>query len=295
VKLFNIDSKQDLARLLAVGTFEIEQVLGNRGLYYRSFKRRKSDGNFRILYDPQGPLKLLQQKVKEHILDRVPLFECVQGGVRGRSVITNARLHVRKEIVFSLDIKDFYPSIGPGVVQSIFEALGFSAAIAGLLTDVSTWDNQLPQGVATSTGLANIAMTRVDVRLSRLAAKQGFGYTRWIDDLTVSGSRRVLDFRRLIQRIVAEEGFIVRSDKIRTMHSGMRQVVAGVVVNRKPNVAREERHLIRRGVLRLRLEREAASLDQIRGKISWLSQVNPVLGARLAKKLPYVVRAQSRR
>jgi hypothetical protein len=291
LKLFNINTKEELARLLAVGPFEIDQVLANRRMYYRSFKRLKSDGTFRVLYNPQGPLKLLQQKVKRHIVDFAPVLGCVHGGVRGRSVITNARPHIKKDIVFCLDIKDFYPSVKPHVVCAIFERLGFSSEVARLLTDITTWDNQLPQGVATSTGLANLSMTRVDLRLQTLANRQGFAYSRWVDDLTISGSQRLLNFRRLIQRIVAEEGFVIKPEKMHLMHSGMRQVVAGVVVNRKPNVPKKERRLIRLAVFQFRAARrpDRISLDQIRGKISWLSQVNPTLGGRLAKRLPIVV------
>jgi retron-type reverse transcriptase len=174
-------------------------------------------------------------------------------------------------------------------VAAIFKGLGFGPAVAELLTSITTWDNQLPQGVATSTGLANLAMTRVDVRLNTLARKQGFSYSRWIDDLTLSGGLRLLDFRQLIQKIVMEEGFVVNPKKVRTMHSGMRQVVTGVVVNRKLNVPREERHRIRRDVLQLRIASKnvPSSLDQIRGNLGWLSQVNLAFGSRLAKKLPF--------
>ncbi len=288
MKPFDINTKEELARLLAVGPFEIDQVMANRGMYYRSFKRVKSDGTSRVLYNPQGPLKVLQQKVKRHIVDFAPVLGCVHGGVRCRSVITNARPHVNKDIVFCLDIKDFYPSIRPHIVCTIFKWLGFGPEVAKLLTEISTWDDQLPQGVSTSTGLANLAMTRVDVRLQSLASKQGFAYSRWVDDLTISGSRRLLDFRRLIQRVVTEEGFVIKPEKMRVMHSGMRQVVAGVVVNKKPNVPRENRRLIRLGVLQFRAarRRDRTSLDQIRGKISWLSQVNPTLGSRLARRIP---------
>lgn len=130
-------------------------------------------------------------------------------------------------------------------------------------------------------------MTRVDVRLQVLADKQGFAYTRWIDDLALSGSRRLLDFRRLVQRIATEEGFIVNPPKIATIHSGMRQVVAGVVVNKKLNIPKEARDSIRAGLRQLSTPRrpKQASLEQIRGQVSWLSQVNPTLGSRFAKRL----------
>ena len=287
VMLFNIQIPDELARHLKVDPLEIQQVLAERRRYYRPFKQIKPNGSTRVLYDIEDPLRLLQQKVKRHILDLVPLPTCVHGGVRCCSVVTNARPHVGKAVVFCLDIKNFYPSIRPHVVRTIFAALGFGSQNADTLTDITTWENHVPQGCVTSTALANLAMFRVDTRLLGLARQQGFAYTRWIDDLTLSGSRRLLDFRGLVQRIVGEEGFSVKPEKTQTMTSGMRQVVTGVVVNRKLNLAREERQLIRQKVLRLRSSHKPTddALDRIRGKMSWLSQVNPILGARLAKRM----------
>jgi len=288
VKKFNIHTKLELATHLKVHPLEIDRVLAERRKYYRSFKKIKPDGTPRLLYDPQGPLKLLQQKVKTHVLDLVPLPDCVHGGVGGRSVVSNARPHIGKKIVFCLDIKNFYPSVEPRIARAIFGALGFGSEASEVLVNITTWDNQLPQGVTTSTSLANLAMARVDWRLQKLAAQQGFDYTRWIDDLTLSGHRRLLDFRKLIERIVIGEGFSVKPEKVRTMHAGMRQVVTGIVVNKKANISREERKLIRQGVLQLWASRRHgdSSLDQVRGKVSWLSQVNPILGGRLANRLP---------
>jgi len=77
----------------------------------------------------------------------------------------------------------------------------------------------LPQGVPTSSGIANLAMTRVDVRLNTLANKWDFDYTRFVDDLAISGSRRLLSFRNLVRRIAEDEGFMINPNKIRTMHA----------------------------------------------------------------------------
>lgn len=287
MKTFNIQTKQELGNHLKVHPLEIDQVLADRRRLYRSFKRTKPDGAFRVIYDPQGPLRLLQKKINSHILDFVPMPDCVHGGVRHRSVVTNARPHIGKEIVFCLDIKDFYPSVESRVVDVIFKYLGFGPEASEILTAITTWDNQLPQGVPTSSALANLALTRVDGRLFKLACQQGFDYTRWSDDLTLSGHRRLLDFRRLIERIVVEEGFSIKPEKVRTMHSGMRQVVTGIVVNKKLNIPCENRRLIRKGVLQVQARRDSGdSLYKVRGKVSWLSQVNPTLGARLSKRLP---------
>jgi RNA-directed DNA polymerase len=114
-----------------------------------------------------------------------------------------------------------------------------------------------------------------------LTAKHGFCYTRYGDDLTVSGNRRLLDFRSLICRIVEEDGFAVNPEKVRTMHAGMRQVVTKIVVNDKTNLPRETRRAIRSQVLQFANGRGAQiSPAQMRGRLSWFESVNPRLGSK---------------
>jgi len=282
VTLFGISTAEALAKLLLVHPLELEEVTFNRGKLYRSHRIRKENGKLRILHVPQGQLKLLQQKINRHILATVEPLKCAHGGVKGRSVITNAQRHVGKPLVFSVDVKDFSPSVSPQTVRAIFEALGFMGEAANLLVQATTWDGQLPQGAPTSSGIANLAMTRVDVRLEGLAARHGFDYTRYVDDLTFSGPERLKRFRGLIQRIVEEEGFGVNPDKILTMHAGMRQVVTKIVVNTKLNLAREDRNQIRQVALQNANmpRRTRTSNDSLRGQLSWLSSVNPVLGTK---------------
>jgi hypothetical protein len=286
MRSFAIQTKSELAKLLAVAPFEIDNTILNRRKLYRIFQKPKPGGTSRTICVPTGPLQLLQQKIKEHILDKVPLLPCVHGGVHGRSVLTNTRPHVRKQIVFTLDIKDFFPSVGPAVVHTVFTALGFESEASSLLVDITTWDSHLPQGVPTSSGLANLAMTRVDLRLNTLASKCGFDYTRFVDDLAFSGSRRLLSFRNLIRRIVEDEGFTVNPNKNRTMHAGMRQIVIGVVVNDKINLPREKRELIRTQTLRFisTPKRFRKNPSRLRGQLSWLSSVNPTLGNQLSER-----------
>jgi retron-type reverse transcriptase len=283
----SVDSKADVAKLLCVAPEEIDQLLCNLRRFYRPAQRAKADGTIRTLNVPTGPLMLLQQKIKNLILDAIGLLDCVHGGVRRRSVITNALPHVRKEIVFTLDIKDFFPSVSSSTVRAIFRDLGFGDEAAALLTRLVVWEGQLPQGAPTSTGIANLAMMRVDIRLRALARQQGFDYTRYIDDLALSGSSRLRGFRRLIIRIVETEGFRVNPQKMRTMHSGMRQEVTGVVVNGKLNLSREKRNRIRQNVIRFvsTPKRLRTNEEGVRGQLSWLSSVNAPLGQKLRARI----------
>jgi RNA-directed DNA polymerase len=293
---FSVNTITELAKLLGSASGELNEVIQNRGRYYRTIKLAKPDGGSRVLRVPDDRLKVLQSKIKRLILDQVSLLGCVHGGVKGRSVFTNAKPHIGKEIVFTLDIQDFFPSVGRGMVTTIYRYLGFDSEALSMLVDATTWDDQLPQGTPTSSALANLAMYRVDMRLSCMARQRGFAYTRYIDDLALSGSRRLLNFCGMVQRIVEEQGFTINPAKIRTMLASTRQVVTKIVVNQKLNLPRERYISIRRQVAKVASSRNrlSAEIDSVRGQLSWLSLVNPGRGLRLRGRMESAIFVSSR-
>jgi RNA-directed DNA polymerase len=284
--LFEICDKAQLARLLAVAPQEIDHVLGRIDRFYRPIKLAKRDGGCRNLLVPCGKLRLLQDKVKSHILDQFVWLDCVHGGIKGRSVLSNALPHVQKQVVFTLDIKDFFPHVTPDRVFRIFCGLGFGEEPAGILTKATTWKYQLPQGAPTSTGLANLSLVRADWRILRLAEKHKFSYTRYVDDLSLSGDWRLLGFRKLIERIIRSEGFQIKAHKSQTMHCGVRQTVTRLVVNNHVNMPREWREAVRREVLKhIHGEVVEITAESLRGRVNWLSYLNRNAGGKLIRRM----------
>ncbi|HXF77895.1 MAG TPA: reverse transcriptase family protein, partial [Usitatibacter sp.] len=102
----------------------------------------------------------------------------------------------------------------------------------------------LPQGAPTSPALANLCALHLDMRIAGLSEELGARYTRYADDLALSGGeglrRRVHAVTGLVTVIAAEEGFEVNARKTRVMHRGDRQALTGIVVNDKPNIRRDE-------------------------------------------------------
>lgn len=283
--LFDVADKTQLAKLLAVAPEEIDYVLRRLNRYYQPANVPKRDGSPRMLLVPRGKLKLLQKKIKLHILDKFPFLDCVHGGVRGRSVVSNALPHVQKSVVFSVDLKDFFPHVTPERVVRIFRGLGFGEECARILAKATTWKHQLPQGAPTSTGLANLSLVRADWRLRRLAQIQHFSFTRYVDDLTVSGESRLLNFRRLIPRIIESEGFSVKPQKTVTMHMGERQIVTQLVVNTKVNMPREWRKDVRRQVFaQIRGTDAGVSANSLLGRVNWLRYLNRGVGGKLLER-----------
>jgi len=145
---------------------------------------------------------------------------------------------------------------------------------------LTTWNNELPQGVPTSNALATLAPARIDWRITKLKQEYAFNYSRWVDDLTFSGSERILKFRRMFQRIVEDEGFKVRTDKTKTELAKDRQTVLNFVVNTKVNLSKEKRAAIRQEVVAAYNSGQPLS-PSTAGKMFWLRSVNPEAGTRL--------------
>ena len=102
----------------------------------------------------------------------------------------------------------------------------------------------LPQGAPTSPAIANLCVFRLDLRLAGLARAAGAQYTRYADDLAMSGEDDFARYARwLVPRaaaIATDEGFAVNHRKTRIMRRSQRQHLAGVVLNQRPNIRREQ-------------------------------------------------------
>lgn len=283
---FSICKAEELASLLATEIKQIEWVLAHlKTLYYRK-DRSKANGSKRTLWIPRPPLRPLQDKIKTEILDKVPLPTCVQGGVRKRSIITNAKHHVGKPVLSTMDIKNCFPSITVQKVRKVFEELGFSGDALSIITKLTTWEFQLPQGPPTSPAIANLALANLDRRQLGVAKQHGFTYTRFVDDLSASGGRRLRKVRNLQERIVKDEGFSVKplkdGQKKLMYREQDRQMVPGLVVNQKINLPRENRkEIISSTKAALRGKGELNDSEQ--GRIIWLASVNADAGAAVVK------------
>jgi RNA-directed DNA polymerase len=281
-KFFAISTTKELAAYLKVSPGEINHVVSRLDREYRARSRRKPDGTKRILFVPSERLKLLQRKIYDHILVKIPLLPCAKGGVPGNSPIENAAIHTNKAVVFKMDIAQCYPSIKPVRVLAIFQALGFGYEAAGLLTRLTTFKNELPQGVPTSNALTNLALARVDWRITSVAEQFGFDYSRWVDDITLSGRSRLLKFQSMFKRIVESEGFQVKAEKTKTELANERQTVTNFVVNTKVNLSKEKRSAIKKAVKEAHGQGSDLS-PSIAGKMFWLRTVNPAVGGRLVR------------
>ena len=261
----------DIAQAMGISMGELRFLAYDRKAskisHYKRFRIAKKTGGYRTLSAPMPRLKRAQYWLLDTVLEKVDCHDAAHGFRAGRSILTNAAPHQNRAVVLNFDLKDFFPSIGYKRVKGLFRSFGYAeaqAAVFALLAteadraevslDGQTWHvasgaRALPQGAPTSPAITNLLCRKLDRRLSGLARKYNFAYTRYADDLTFSAATENPDATKAliwaVAKIVEDEGFALNDEKTRVMRRNGRQEVTGITVNDGLTVSRKERRKFR--------------------------------------------------
>jgi len=261
----------------------LRNVAATAEAFYHPYRNRKG----RLIDKPIGLLKVVQSRVQHNILAALPMPESIHGGVRGKSPLTNASMHIGSNTVLRMDVRDFYPHITNRHVFTVLRRLGCSEGVSHVLTKLTTRNGHLPVGAPTSTTLANLVLDTVDEVIRERCAQRGLTFTRYVDDIAIGGDRPEL-LIALVVKVLREHDFKIAHRKTVIMRVHHRQVVTGLVINggMRPRVPADRLQNVRAeiyyasfldGPERLRAE------DRIRSTLAWLQTVSPRQAKRLDK------------
>lgn len=194
-----IEKPERLAYTLGYELSFLETIIDSIDKYYYKFVRIKKNGESRNIYPSTNPLKQIQSRIKSRILEKIHYPEYLLGGLKGKNNIKNANFHLGKKYKFCTDIKNFFPSVSSSQVYKMFLKNGFSPDVSRLLTRLTTYKFQLPQGTPTSSHIANLVFMDVDKIIVKICNENGITYSRYIDDITLSSSN---DFKKNIPSTV---------------------------------------------------------------------------------------------
>jgi retron-type reverse transcriptase len=283
----NIKDVKHLAKLLRTPVGEIERLCDQAHRLYTRREVKKKAGAVRVLHDPSPRLKRVQKRLN-WLLQRVELPASMHGCRRGRSIIDNALPHAGKPMVLKMDVEDFFPRIRFQQVYRMFEAYGCSPDVAGVLTRLTTYNHQLPQGAPTSPSIANMVYAHTARRLQGLAEAHKADYSDYVDDNTFSGPRHLPRLVPLVSRILKQSGFKANPHKVQTLDCSREQIVTGVKVNdgidAPPAYVLETERLIRE-YRSPGNENPAVTRAQIEGRINHIGRLNSREGSRLRAML----------
>jgi len=300
--LHDIKSLRDLAEYLGIALKSLSFLIyAKRDTLYHRFEIPKKSGGTRVIDSPNEKLKGIQRKVAHDLAGYYDPLPYVFGFIQKRSVVDNAKRHLKKEFILNVDLADFFPSIHFGRVRGLFMGSPFELPekAATWLAQLVTHEKILPQGAPSSPIVSNMICLAMDKVLNKMAKSHGLTYSRYADDLSFSsnnrefpsafakviygsGDRHILLGDELAQRI-KKCGFNINESKTRLLHRGMRQEVTGIIVNEKCNLPRKYLNTIRGELHRLNLatsEEEGELRQRVAGRIGHLKQVLGELDAR---------------
>ncbi|WP_294274600.1 retron St85 family RNA-directed DNA polymerase [uncultured Chryseobacterium sp.] len=219
-----------LSLLLGINKNYLAKIVNKPDIFYHEFSIPKKNGEHRIIHSPNTLLQGVQRWIYLNILSSIKLHENCIGFRKDYNIKHNASKHLNTDVILKMDLKDFFSSIKKRRVISVFRNIGYTRKLSYALASLCCNNNSLPQGAPSSPFLSNIIAKRLDIRLSAFCKKFNLNYTRYADDLTVSGdfiSRRMIVY---ITKIINDEDFIVNENKTRLLYKNNQRIITGISV-----------------------------------------------------------------
>lgn len=280
-----------LADFLSIGRKTMFSIIKSCDNCYNRIDIKKSNGNIRILYAPQSKLKNLQLKILNEILNKIPVSKFATAYKKGAKLIDNANPHCGKNYLLKMDLHNFFDSITfTQVYSSAFNTGHYPKQIGAILTTLCCRQDVLPQGAPTSPALSNIVMKSFDDFFGKWCKERNFTYTRYCDDITVSGNSSLYPAFVKAKSMLENMGFEVNNKKTHFITHNNRQTVTGLVVNERARISSDYRRKLRQEVYYIKKfgiddafshlkDNKYKSADNylcsLEGKINYVLQVEP--------------------
>lgn len=256
LNIYSISTNRELAEILKTKTSTLSfyaHYLPDKKKY-KTHTISKRGGGVRIIDAPNKNLKTLQKSIASFLNEHYKARACVFAYVANRGIVEHGEVHVNQRWLLRLDIKDFFHSITTARLVGLLIAPPFCIApnVARTISFICTKDGRLPQGSPASPVISNIICRGLDYKLKTIASKKKCYYTRYADDIFLSNNGAIfppslalkndtgiVTLGPEISEIITSSGFSINEEKTFLRSRGERQIVTGLVVNKKLNVPKE--------------------------------------------------------
>lgn len=200
----------------------IHYVIRNKAKFYHPIEKPKDDGSIRIVYRVRNPMKELHLKIKERYF-KIDYPHYLHGGISNRSIITNADVHRQAKSLIVMDIQKCFPSIKREHIRCLFKKWNYTDNLADVLSNILTFNDELPQGACCSSLIANLVLFN-ERELVNDFKQNNYQYSRYIDDIAVSSKRElseneVQEIKQKIFDMVEKNKFSINCKKTKVHHA----------------------------------------------------------------------------
>lgn len=250
----DIKSRNDLADYLKIPRQKLTHVLyvSKVDSYYKLFQIPKKNGGMRQIKASTGDLKSIQKKLADALWNHQQYIwnnnnthpNISHAFEKNKNTITNAKIHRNKRFIVNIDLKDFFDCFHFGRVRGFFKNnknFTLPIEVATIIAQLACYKGGLPQGAPSSPIITNLICQIFDIRLLPLAKKYKLDFTRYADDLTFSTNDKTFlnkwdTFYSDLKNEIERSGFKINDQKTRIQFKDSRQIVTGLIVNKKINI-----------------------------------------------------------
>ena len=215
-------------------------------------------GKKRLIEVPDDSLKSIQTRIKK-ILVKLEYPEYIFSGVKGRSYVDNARLHVGHNYLYKIDLTAFFPSIAREKVFNFYrEKLRVSPDIAEVLTNFTSINldkacivspkqvddflamkgiktrNHLISGSPASQLLSYLTNQDMFERLHCLSSSNGITMSVYVDDIMFSSTNHIsTHFKDMVESIINSQHYRLSRKKAKAHTRYYPKKVTGTIINKQ--------------------------------------------------------------
>ena len=274
---------------LGISARTLYAVSNNLSKHYHKVSLPKKRGGHRNLSVPDKVLKSIQRRIADILLIHMPVSRYAKAYRFGSSTLRNAKHHIGKHVVLKLDILHFFDSIRYSTVKDkVFPEEIYEEPLRILLTMLCYYKDTLPQGAPSSPAITNIILYEFDELIGQWCRERDISYTRYCDDMTISGDYDPAEVIRFVRLELKKMGFLLNEQKTRIQYPSQQQTVTGIVVNEKMSIPadyrrklRQELYYCRKFGIQEHLQKIGLEIPeetyrmQLLGKVNYLLQVHP--------------------
>ena len=273
-ELYLVDNPHFIHMNKPVTSQLLKYIVYGKEKRYHQFQVAKKSGGIRTITAPSDAIKNTQRLLNIALQCLYTPTQSTTGFVIGKSIVDNANRHVNKKYVYNIDLQDFFSSIQFTRIRGllgnvelpnkwlksrvlsfaseqsiVLDKLVLNPDVAHYIANLCCFEGVLPQGAPTSPTVSNMVCKVLDYKLYKLSEKYGLTFTRYADDITFSTNKPAItsELKAEIFAIIRKEGFELNEAKERIQVYGKeldgklnreRQMVTGIVVNKKANVSK---------------------------------------------------------
>lgn len=229
--LYKIKGSKQLKKVLCITEEEYKDILSI--VHYHSFQIDKKDSTEkRNITAPDKRIKEIQTRILK-LLQNVGRPIWLISGEKGKCHIDNGKSHLNSNYFLTMDIKKFYDNCSREYVFLFFKnRLMMAGDLAGLCTDIVTYDGGIPTGCPTSQIIAYYAYESMFNEIYSVACKYGCEYTVYVDDMTFS-AKEPFDINRMkneVDCILRKYGHKPKYKKVKYYSKGKSVPITGTIV-----------------------------------------------------------------